>query len=42
MESISLAGIEACWAPEDEKQALRSRFAADFDRLRSEHGLPAQ
>jgi adenine deaminase len=40
MEDISVAGIDACWAPDDEKQALRDRFEGDFDRLRSEHGLP--
>jgi adenosine deaminase len=40
MEDISLAGIDACWAPDDEKQALRRRFAGDFDRLRDEHDLP--
>lgn len=40
MEDISLAGIDACWAPDDEKQALRDRFERDFDRLRAEHGLP--
>ena len=38
--TISLAGIDACWAPDDEKQALRRRFAGDFDQLRNEHGLP--
>ena len=42
MEAISLAGIEACWAPDEEKQALQARFATDFDQLRSEHGLPAR
>ena len=41
MEAISLAGIEACWAPDDEKEQLRSRFVAEFDQLRQEHGLPA-
>jgi adenosine deaminase len=40
MEAISLAGIEASWAPEAEKAALRRRFATDFDALRAEHGLP--
>jgi adenosine deaminase len=40
MEEISLAGIDACWAPDDEKQALRARFADEFDQLRTEHGLP--
>jgi len=40
MEAISLAGIEASWAPEDEKTQLRSRFTSEFDQLREEHGLP--
>ena len=40
MEEISLAGIDACWAPDDEKRALRARFAGDFDQLRNEYGLP--
>ena len=40
MEAISLAGIEASWAPADEKAQLRSRFATEFDQLRAEHGLP--
>lgn len=40
MEAISLAGIEACWAPDDEKGRLRSRFTTEFDQLRTEHGLP--
>ncbi len=38
MEQLSLDGIEASWAPEDEKAALRRRFHAEFDRLRAEHG----
>ena len=42
MEDISLAGIEACWAPEEEKNALRRRFATEFDQLRAAHGLPAR
>jgi len=41
MEAISLAGIEACWAPDDEKGQLRSRFLSEFGQLREEHGLPA-
>jgi hypothetical protein len=40
MEDISLAGIDACWAPDDEKHALRDRFVGDFDQLRNEYGLP--
>jgi adenosine deaminase len=42
MEAISLAGIDACWAPDDEKRALRARFGQEFDALRAEHGLPAR
>ena len=39
MEAISLDGIEASWAPDDEKAALRRRFESEFNELRSEHGL---
>jgi adenosine deaminase len=39
MEQLSLDGIEACWAPDDEKAALRARFYEEFDELRVEHGL---
>jgi adenosine deaminase len=39
MEQLSLDGIEASWAPEDEKAALRARFTAEHDALRAEHGL---
>jgi adenosine deaminase len=42
MEAISLAGIDASWAPEDEQRALRSRFERDFAALRAEYGLPAR
>ena len=42
MESLSLAGIDACWAPDDEKAALRRRFEQEFADLRAEHGLPAR
>lgn len=42
MEAISLDGIEASWAPEDEKQALRTRFVREFDELRAAYGLPAR
>ncbi len=42
MEAISLDGIEASWAPHDEKAALRARFGAEFDALRAEHGLAAR
>ncbi|MCU1454312.1 MAG: Adenosine deaminase [Acidimicrobiales bacterium] len=39
METIALDGIGASWAPADEKDALRKRFLAEFDELRSEAGL---
>jgi hypothetical protein len=42
MEAISLDGIEASWAPEEEKRALRDRFTAEFDELRVEFGLPTR
>jgi adenosine deaminase len=40
MEQISLDGIESSWAPDDEKRTLRASFAAEFDALRAEFGLP--
>ena len=40
MEAIALDGIEASWAPDDEKAAMRRRFESEFNDLRSEHGLP--
>ena len=42
MEDVCLAGIDASWAPDDEKSALRSRFLGEFDELRAEHGLAAR
>jgi adenosine deaminase len=42
MERISLDGIEASWAPEDEKRARRVEFLTEFDALRAEFGLPAR
>jgi adenosine deaminase len=42
MESISLAGIDASFAADDEKRALRERFVEEFDLLRAESGLPAR
>jgi len=42
MEAISLAGIEASWAPPDEKAALTTRFLAEFGALRAAHGHPAR
>ena len=40
MEQVSLDGIEASWATEDEKSALRQRFLGEFDVLRQRFGLP--
>jgi len=40
MEQLSLDGIAASFAPEDEVKALVRRFEAYFDALRSEFGLP--
>ena len=42
MEAISLDGITASWAPDDEKAALRARFEAEFDEFRAEYGLPSR
>ncbi len=39
MEQISLDGIEASWAPDDEKQKLRQRFNREFNDLRREFDL---
>lgn len=39
MEAISLAGIEASWAPDDEKVALRTRFRAEFAALVETFGV---
>ena len=39
MEAISLSGIDSCWAPQDEKRALRERFFGEFDALRAEYGV---
>ncbi len=39
MEALSLASIDACWAPDDEKEAMRGRFLREFDELRAEYGL---
>ena len=41
MEQLGFDAIEASWAPEDEKRALRAEFAAEHARLRAEHGVPA-
>lgn len=32
-------GIEASWAPDDEKRALRERFSREFDDLRTKFGV---
>ncbi|MCU1677169.1 MAG: Adenosine deaminase [Frankiales bacterium] len=37
MEAIALDGIESCWAPDDEKAALRKRFGDEFKALRGEY-----
>jgi adenosine deaminase len=42
MEQISLDGIEACWAPDDERVALTERFEREFNGLRRQYGLPAR
>jgi adenosine deaminase len=39
MEAISLAGIDASWAPDDEKTTLRAQFVDEFDALRTEFGF---
>lgn len=40
MEQISLDGIDASWAPDDEKRSMRVRFVSEFDALRERFGLP--
>jgi len=40
MEAISLAGIDASWAPAEEKRALKARFVEEFDSLRVAYGHP--
>ena len=42
MEDLSLTAIDASFAPDDEKQALRDRFRREFDELRVEFDLPAR
>ena len=42
MEQISLDGIEACWAPDDERVALTRRFEREFNDLRHRYGLPSR
>jgi adenosine deaminase len=39
MEDLSLDGIDASWAPADEKAALRDRFLTEFGALRTEFGI---
>ena len=39
MEALGFDAIDASWAPEEEKAALRRTFTAEHDRLRAEHGL---
>jgi adenosine deaminase len=42
MERISLDGIAASWAPDNERQALVTRFEGEFENLRRQYGLPAR
>ncbi len=42
MEEYALAGIDASWAPDDEKALYRAGFLAEFDDLRTEFDLPAR
>lgn len=42
MEALSLAGIDAAFAPDHEKAALRASFRTEFDELRREFGLPSR
>lgn len=42
LEDLSLAGVEACWADDATKAAMRSEFITEFDRLRTEQGHPAR
>ena len=42
MEAISLGGIDASWAPADEKAALKARFRSEFDSLRVAYGHPVR
>jgi adenosine deaminase len=39
IEDIALDAIDACWAPEDERAALRKRFVDEMVILREKHGL---
>ena len=38
LEQLSLDAIDASWAPDDEKAALRARFATEFHQLRTAYG----
>jgi hypothetical protein len=42
MEAISLAGLDASWAPTDEKAAIKARFLSEFDSLRVAYGHPVR
>lgn len=42
MEDLALGAIDASFAPDGEKVALRRRFLGEFDALRAEFGLPAR
>lgn len=37
LEALAWSGIEACWADESTKAAMRAEFAAELDRLRADH-----
>lgn len=40
MEDLSLAGVDACWLPGDDRATLRRSFEAECNRLRAERNLP--
>ena len=40
MEDLGFDAIDASWAPEEEKAALRRTFSAEHDRMRARRGLP--
>ena len=42
MEDLALGAIDVSFAPADEQSALRGRFTAEMDALRSEAGLPTR
>ena len=42
MEGLALGAIDASFAPDAERRALRARFITEFDALRADFGLPAR